>query len=163
MLKNKFIILISFFLSDSLQCADINRGLFSHDIETVRKAIADGANINIQARYGWTALMHAADLNDIEKVKLLIKAKADLNIQCNRYWTALMHAAFYGKTEIVKLLINAGADINIKDRGGYAVTSRFAYLEEVEKIVNNYLSNSETQMLPRAVTSIVNEYLGTKE
>ena len=88
------------------------------DIEGLRKAIEEGADINIQDEYGSTILMIVSYYNRVEIVKLLIEKKAKLDIQDKYGETALMMAIRQNNFEIVKLLIKEGADVNIQDKSG---------------------------------------------
>ena len=74
----------------------------------VIEAINSGANVNAKDKYGYTALMLAAENGHIEIVNTLIKAGTDIKNDGRR---ALRLAASKGHTEIVNALINAGADV----------------------------------------------------
>ena len=74
-----------------------------------RALIDAGADINIEDKDGWTALIWASQCGHTETAKALIDAGADINIEDRQGWTALMWASHYGHTETVKLLIDAGA------------------------------------------------------
>ena len=76
------------------------------DIEGLRKAIEEGADINIQDEYGSTILMIVSYYNRVEIVKLLIEKKAKLDIQDKYGKTALDYAKEKGNQEIVELLTN---------------------------------------------------------
>jgi hypothetical protein len=90
-----------------------------NDIEGVRKFIADGGDINMQNRYGWTALFYVSSwCASLKIAKLLIDDGADLNIQDKNGWTALMFASLFNYPEIVKALIKAGAKLDIQDKNG---------------------------------------------
>ena len=96
------------------------------NIEGVKKAIADGANVNARDNSG-NALNHAtanrmprAHLIGGHKgiVELLIAAGADVNVKNQRGWTPLYDAAIWDRKDIAKLLFDAGADVNAKDNDG---------------------------------------------
>jgi ankyrin repeat protein len=76
------------------------------DIEGLRKAIEEGADINIQDEYGSTILMIVSYYNRVEIVKLLIEKKAKLDIQDKYGKTALDYAKEKGNQEMVELLTN---------------------------------------------------------
>jgi ankyrin repeat protein len=81
--------------------------------DTVRKLLAEGADVNWRNAAGWTPLMIAAAEKHLDTVQVLLAAKADPN-QRNAYGrTALMFASSYGQLEIVRALLAAGADPNI--------------------------------------------------
>jgi len=93
---------------------------------TVKMLIDAGADLNIQAYIGNTALMWASSYssrNSTENtVKMLIDAGADLNIQNKFNETAVIKASKDSNrpsTEnTVRMLIDAGADLNIKNKLG---------------------------------------------
>ena len=96
------------------------------NIEGVKKAIADGANVNARDNSG-NALNHAtanrmprADLIGGHKgiVELLIAAGADVNVKNQRGRTPLYDAAIWDRKDIAKLLFAAGADVNAKNKRG---------------------------------------------
>ena len=83
----------------------------NNDIEGVRKAIAEGVDVNVQDRYSqggndWTALMTAIIRNQFEIVELLLEAKANLYIKdiCGK--TALDYAIMRNNIKIIELLKN---------------------------------------------------------
>ena len=83
----------------------------NNDIEGVRKAIAEGVDVNVQDRYSqggndWTALMIAIVRNQFEIVELLLEAKANLYIKdiCGK--TALDYAIMRNNRKIIELLKN---------------------------------------------------------
>ena len=93
------------------------------NIEGVKKAIADGANVNARDTSG-NALNHAtanrmprAHLIGGHKgiVELLIAAGADVNAKKFSGGTPLRYAATFGHKEIAELLLAEGADVNAKD------------------------------------------------
>ena len=69
-------------------------------------ALAKGANVDIQDRYGWTALMNAAYQGHEGVVRLLLDRRANVDIQSSHGWTALMNAAYQGHEGVADLLIN---------------------------------------------------------
>ncbi len=94
----------------------------TNNIVKVEQDIANGANVNVQDKYGNTALMEAAN-GHLEIVKLLIATKkVDINQQDNNSETALMRAAFVGYPKIVELLLATNkVDISKQGKFGYTV------------------------------------------
>jgi ankyrin repeat protein len=76
------------------------------DIKGVKKMIAEGADINIQNKEGWTALMVASHFGLNTILELLLKAGADKDIKNNSGETALDYAKEEGNQEMVELLTN---------------------------------------------------------
>ena len=79
-----------------------------------------GADVNIKAKNGNTALLKACESNFIRSVRLLLKAGADLNSTDEYSWDPLISAcsAKYPTKELVQLLIEHGADITHKRKDG---------------------------------------------
>lgn len=71
-------------------------------------------NINIQAEYGYTALMAASKFGYKNFAKLLVK-KADINMRDDIGTTALIFASDNGHAEIVQMLLEAGAKVNLRN------------------------------------------------
>ncbi len=124
-----------------------NRACYEgEDIDTVEKAIKEGADVNITDEIifgdegkGNTALMMAASNGHIDITKLLLKAKADVNKQNDDGVTALMMASSEGYLDIVQELINGNADVNIKDKNNntalmYAVHKKILFAPESNHI-----------------------------
>lgn len=86
----------------------VNKG----DVETVRKCLQVGIDVNIYDKYHYTPLLIAAREGHLEICKLLLNAGADANTIGEEWETPLVEAALFGHLEICKLLIDAGADLN---------------------------------------------------
>lgn len=65
------------------------------DIESVRRYMNSGVNVNLQDNGGRTALLFASRNGYTEIVKLLIDAGADVNLRNKDGWTASMIASQY--------------------------------------------------------------------
>jgi ankyrin repeat protein len=106
--------------------------------EIVRILIRASADLNIQNKYGDTALHLALKSGNCFIAKLLIASQADLNLQNNLGQTPLMLAASQGDDSIVRELINAKAKIDSKDLEGkdaisYALKQGH---QDIEKILS---------------------------
>jgi ankyrin repeat domain-containing protein 50 len=80
----------------------------------VQMLLEHKAGVNVQDRYGRTALYRAAVNGHDAVVKLLLEAKADVNVQDGDGGTALHWAAEKGHEAVVKLLLETKADVNVK-------------------------------------------------
>ena len=85
------------------------------DIESLKRQLASGVDVNLKAARGWTPLHNSVDSDDKEIVELLIKNGADVNATHNGGGTPLHWAARKGHKEIVELLISNGANVNAQD------------------------------------------------
>ncbi|MEI0565177.1 ankyrin repeat domain-containing protein [Brachyspira pulli] len=75
-----------------------------NNINAVKVLIKNNADVNVQNKYGMTALMWACRKGNLEMTKMLLEAGADKNIK-NGDYDALYYAREYGKNEeIIKLL-----------------------------------------------------------
>ncbi|MBZ0155525.1 MAG: ankyrin repeat domain-containing protein [Alphaproteobacteria bacterium] len=91
------------------------------DIEKIRKALLQGADINCQADNGWTALLWAVHLGRHYVVEFLVEQGAEINLQNKVDNTALIWAAFWRRYETVRYLLDKRADISLKNKRGKTV------------------------------------------
>jgi len=102
------------------------------DVESARRLIAAGADVNQQTEYGWTPLLTAVNNRNYEVARLLIEHGADVNRANKGGWTPLYLATDNRNIEggdypvpkadmdhlaIIRLLLEKGANPNarIKD------------------------------------------------
>jgi len=98
---------------------DIHTATIMGDVETLRKHIEAGSDLNIkEAAGGSTPLITAVVFGRDEAARLLVDGGADLNSTNNEGSTALYCAAFFGRTELLQLLLESGADKNIRNNYG---------------------------------------------
>jgi ankyrin repeat protein len=95
-----------------LSCAEKN------NLKCLEKILGKGADVDTRDNYGWTALMHAANLGRTDVAKILLSNGAKLELRDNGGTTALTLAAAQGRDEMVTLLVEKGANINAKDGKG---------------------------------------------
>ncbi|RWS20464.1 E3 ubiquitin-protein ligase MIB2-like protein [Leptotrombidium deliense] len=82
------------------------------ELESVRKLITDGADLNVKDCDGNTAVHKAAEGNHVEVLNLLLEAGADKNV-VNFMGNSALHIAISNMaTESVKLLLNKGIEVN---------------------------------------------------
>jgi ankyrin repeat protein len=137
-------ILIFIFLSSNVVYAAISSEEFLDlckrgSTQEIKKALQDGADVNVHNIRGQTALMHAVErlisssMNERDErlleLVLLIVHGADVNAKDNEDRTALMFAAIEkksyasseprgGNQEAVAILLASGADANMRDKSG---------------------------------------------
>ncbi len=113
----------------------------SNNIEGVKQALANGADVNEQNENGDTALMKASDMGHFEIVKLLLENNALVNKE-NKIndLTALMKAAYQGHLEVVELLLAEGAEVHQQSKFGHTALMSAA-ANDRSKVVELLLAN----------------------
>lgn len=99
-------------------------GLIANNIQTIRMAIGNGANVNKASKASEKdiiPLCHACDIQNFELIQILIEAGANVNIgdpekDC---MTPLINACQKGNIDIIRFLLDSGADINLECKQGY--------------------------------------------
>lgn len=124
---------------------EIQTAVVSGDLETVKKYIAAGHDLNLKEPFnGSTPLITAATFGKIDIAKALIDAGADLSITNKDGSTALHSAAFFCRVEIVQMLIDANADKSIRNNFGAtareSVMGPFAQVEPIYNMMQQQLS-----------------------
>jgi len=97
------------------------------DVESARRLLQSGADVDSRDRYGQTALMQAAHHGHEALVELLIENGADLNVTAKYGLSALMLAVVAGHAEIARRLARAGADRTIRGSGAPGFAGKTAY------------------------------------
>lgn len=109
------------------------------NLQLIKRALKEGANINIQDHLGRSALMLATYNNDYVTSKLLIQKGADVNILDNALNNPFLYAGAEGYIDILRLTIEAGADASLLNRyGGTALipASEHGYVDVVKLILS---------------------------
>ncbi len=90
-------------------------------VEDVNSVVADGADVNAQAKGGYTALMFAM-FGSPEAIDRLLSLGADVNAETETGHTALMFAMHKDSDPIIiERLISLDADVNAEDKEGRTV------------------------------------------
>lgn len=136
--------------------------------------IVNGADINVQNKYGGTPLIFAIgkkkdDMEDM--AKFLISKGANINVRGMQGKTPLMFANSYNKNEIAQILIDSGADINAKDDDGwtplmYAAIHGSTMEDTIDILIDkgadiNQKSNKDRTVLMHIATSNIEEKIKT--
>ena len=99
-------------------------------VETIKKALAQGYEVNSRDPEKRTALMYASFNGQTAIVKMLIEAGADVNAQDTVGTSALMFAASAPTgSETVQVLLDAGAKINMIDNNEHFTALMWAAAE----------------------------------
>jgi len=95
-------------------------GVATGNLRMIKKALADGADVNARNDDGANALMIASLDGNKKIVGLLIENGADVNADLVLGVTALMGAVDEGNKKIAEKLIENGADVNAIDDEGWS-------------------------------------------
>ena len=94
----------------------------SGDVAALRKAIAEGADVNAldtrKSRNGRRALNLAALSNQVVAIEILLQSGAKINATNRTGFTPIHHAAEKGAAEAARVLLKAGADASIANNRG---------------------------------------------
>lgn len=82
------------------------------DWETVHRLVEQGADVNVAAPDGATALHWASYWDDVEAAEMLLHAGADAGAANDMGATPLWNASLNGSAAMARLLLEAGADPN---------------------------------------------------
>ncbi|TRX71462.1 ankyrin repeat domain-containing protein [Carboxylicivirga sp. M1479] len=127
----------------SEQLMDIHAAAFMGDVNTIKKHVEAGTDLNKKDQYGSTPLIVAATFNKVEVAKALIEGKADLNMKSKDGSTPLHVASFFCRAEIVKCLLKHGADKSAIDAFGVtalqSVSGSFADVKPIYQQFNRDL------------------------
>ena len=97
-------------------------GAAKGSLTVVQLLLAAGADVNLAATSGQTAVSEAAYWGHAEVLNLLISAGAALNVPDRENgWTPVMKTVVWENTEILRLLLDAGADATLRDHEGRTV------------------------------------------
>ena len=98
--------------------SDLYRAVWSGDVDTLKKLLAEGADVNVNDEDGDLLLHEAIWRDHLDVVQVLIDAGADVNARDANGDPLLHEAIWRGHTEVVQILIDAGADVNAVDSDG---------------------------------------------
>ncbi|MBP7854572.1 ankyrin repeat domain-containing protein, partial [Candidatus Babeliales bacterium] len=115
----------------------LNAVRFPHPVESVKRAIAAGADVNVKNDDGFTPLHFVAQKNETEEnIEALIAAGADVNAKANDGHTPLHLAVIlFPKIETIKALIAAGADVNAKSNAGETPLHSISLGENLKEVI----------------------------
>ena len=95
--------------------------LFSGDINKIKKALDEGADINEEYEKGYI-LTYYCNRDNYDIIKFLIDNGADLDVGRGRFSTPLIAASRYASPEVVQLLLKNGADVSaVSNDGGTSI------------------------------------------
>ncbi len=88
----------------------LHEAVANDDVDAIKKALSEGADINKRGDGGQTPLMFAVLSGKTRSVKLLLEKGADTTIGEQDGYTPMHGAGFQGRAEIAKALIDHGLD-----------------------------------------------------
>ena len=88
---------------------NLNQAIMRGETDTVRKAIARGADVNGRGMHAMTPLMTAAEAGRLDLCELLVKHGADVNGH-NDSGSVLMWAVESKNEALVRFILASGAD-----------------------------------------------------
>jgi ankyrin repeat protein len=104
--------------SDSISDRTLIVSAIKGDIGGVKRALKEGATIDVRDSRGRTALLIAAHDNNVELARVLIAAGANVNIKDNIEDSPFLYAGAEGRDEILRMTLEAGADLKSVNRYG---------------------------------------------
>jgi len=120
---------------------DLIKACKENNLDGVKRALDDGADIEAKDNNGWTALILASNEGNKEIVELLLDRGADVETTIkDSLVTALIIAIDRGHKEIKKLLLENGADIEAKKNNGWTALIS-ASIQGDKEIVELLLEN----------------------
>lgn len=111
----------------------------NNDVEAARRAIADGADMEVEVARGMTPVVAATKAENAELAIALIKAGADVNAKDDIEDSAFLYAGAEGYNEILKATIAAGAQVDSVNRyGGTALipASEHGHVETIKILID---------------------------
>ncbi len=109
-------------------CASIHTASERGHIKCLRAHLDSGCNVDLQNKYGITALMLSVEKSESDEcTRFLLQKGADVHVCDNQLRTALLYSAKAGNCDTLVLLLEKGSNINMKDKNGntalvYAIT-----------------------------------------
>jgi hypothetical protein len=91
-----------------------------NDLDTFRKIIELGANVDAVSNQDRPAVSEAAVHGRVEMMQLLLERGANPNLVNSKGQTPLMIAAWYTQTECARVLLDFGADKSLRDNDNRA-------------------------------------------
>lgn len=92
--------------------------VYDNDFEAFKNELENGADINLQNKYGWTLLHIAIRRDRRDMVEYLLEKGADIDMIDGVGWTPLMEAIMDDMPDLVSYLLEKGADTSIANQRG---------------------------------------------
>ena len=105
----------------------LHRAALQGDVESIKAALKEGADIEESSPDGATPLIFAASKGHYYAIKKLLASRANINAVSTKGWTALRIAVRRQDARTVKQLTRNGADINHLSPGGWTALYEASY------------------------------------
>jgi ankyrin repeat protein len=100
-------------------CRWISEKSYIDVVKSYIKALFINDDVNLQDKYGHTALMLVSQFGHIDIVKELLNNKADFNLQDIHRYRVLMKASTWSHTQIVTELLNKNDNSHLQNEDIY--------------------------------------------
>ena len=110
------------YFDDDSSRINLMKAAWKGDLNIVKQAAADGADLDFSDENGNTLLMGAASSGNNELVKFLLSKGVNVKAEDPSGETALHYAAWKGNLEMTETLVEAGADVNAFYRANGGLT-----------------------------------------
>ena len=114
--------------------ADLVAAAARGDLESVRRLVGRGVDVDSRDAQGRTAVTAAVYANDLDVVQALIEAGADVDIQDDMRANALLATGETGNVEILRAVLRAGPDLRRTNRFGGTALIPAAHRGHVEVV-----------------------------
>jgi len=151
-MKRKYYFRGNIFRSSPLRNPTKNMDIFivviRGDLESLKKLVSEGSNVEIEDDWGRTPLIYASKNGRLEIMKYLIEeCNANVEAKDKLGYTPLMRASMYDHFEIVKYLIEEhNANVEAKSNNGNTPlmwASELSRLEIVKYFIENRANYEE--------------------
>lgn len=121
----------------------VTSAYLNNNLETIKDALRNGANLEAKNNEGDTPLSVAAACCTSDIVKLLLENHANIEARDKFGETPLFWAAYEGKTDNVKVLLDNHADTEAKNKDGLTplLIAAYAGHADIAKLLLEYHAN----------------------
>ena len=91
--------------------SELYRAIWTNDVDTVKKLVAEGTDVNAKDEDGDPFLLEAIWRDHAEVVQVLVDAGADANARDSDGNPLLREAIWRSHADVAQILIDAGADV----------------------------------------------------
>jgi len=116
--------------------------VYNNQLESAKRHVEEGADINQRDRRGYTPLMAATYHNLFCMAEYLLERGADINAQSNDGRTVLMLATCNKNIRLVKLLLKYSPDVTIVDNSGRTALAHAKNLNL--KVISELIENQKS-------------------